>query len=197
MASPNAAFRRLVEALDRLKIPFFVCGSLASSTHGLSRATKDVDLVAAVQLHHIAGLVAELGKEFYVDPDMIRQALATQRSFNLIHFATAYKFDIFPLGAGPFDQAQFERRATAPVSLEGSDPINVPLATAEDTLLSKLSWFRAGGEVSDYQWNDIRGIVEIRGDHLDLEYLHRWAAHLHVEDLLQRVLSQRGRRTVS
>jgi hypothetical protein len=193
MSSPHAAFRRLVEVLDRLKIPFFVCGSVASSAHGVIRATQDVDLVAGVQLRHIAGLVAELGKEFYVDPDMIRQALGFERSFNLIHFASGYKFDIFPLGAGPYEQAQFERRAPTAVSLEGAERIEVALASAEDTLLSKLSWFRAGGEVSERQWNDIHGIVEIRGDQLDLEYLRRWAAHLHVEDLLERALSQRGR----
>jgi hypothetical protein len=192
MSSPDAALRRLVEVLDQLKIPFFVCGSVASSAHGVIRSTQDVDLVAGVQLRHIAGLVAELGEEFCVDPEMIRQALGFERSFNLIHFATGYKFDIFPLGAGPYDQAQFERRAPAAVSLEGAERIEVPLASAEDTLLSKLSWFRSGGEVSERQWTDIRGIVEIQGDRLDQVYLCRWAPHLHVEDLLKRALSRGG-----
>jgi hypothetical protein len=192
MSSPDAAFRRLVETLDRMKILFYVCGSVASSAHGLIRATLDVDLVAPVQLRHIEGLVKELGKEFYVDPDMIRQALDAGRSFNLIHYASAYKFDIFPLREDPYEQSQFERRASARISLEGVEHIDVPVASAEDTVLSKLVWFRSGGEVSDKQWNDIRGIVEIQRDRLDRSYLRRWATHLNVEDLLDRVLSQSG-----
>jgi hypothetical protein len=190
MASPTAAFRQLVEVLDRLKIPFFVGGSLASSTYGVARATRDVDLVAGVESRHIAGLVAELGKEFYVDPDMIGEALGAGRSFNLIHYATAYKFDIFPLGDSPYGQAQFQRRSPTAVCLSGDEHIEVPLESAEDTVLSKLAWFRLGGEVSDQQWNDIRGIVEISREQLDRPYLRRWAAYLKVEDLLERVFSQ-------
>src|SRR5205814_1211157 len=98
-----------------------VCGSVASSIHGVVRATRDVDLIAGVELRHIAGLVAELGKEFYTDQDMIREAIGAGRPFNLIHYATAYKFDIFPLGAGPYDQSQFQRRSSASVSLEGDE----------------------------------------------------------------------------
>jgi D-alanine-D-alanine ligase-like ATP-grasp enzyme len=192
MNSPELAFRRLLEAIESLDIPFFVCGSAASSAHGVVRATLDVDLVAAVELRHIDGLVAALDKEFYIDADMIRQALAAGRSFNLIHYATAYKFDIFPLGSGSFDASQFQRRTPAAVSLGGAEYIDVPVASAEDTLLSKLVWFRAGGEVSDRQCHDIRGIVEIKRAQLDLAYLRLWAAHLKVEDLLDRVLAQGG-----
>jgi len=180
----------MVEALEQLKIPFYVCGSVASSAHGIIRATADVDLVAAVMPQHIPELVSELGKEFYVDPDMIRKALAAGRSFNLIHFATAYKFDIFPVGEGPFEQAQFQRRAIAPVRIEGAEQIQVPIASVEDTLLSKLAWFRAGGEVSDRQWHDVRGIVEVKKGQLDLPYLRHWAAYLRLEDLLDRVFAQ-------
>ena len=192
MASPDAALRRLVETLESLKIPFFVAGSVASSVHGVIRATRDVDLIAGLQPRHISFLVEALGKEFYVDPDMIGDALRRGRSFNLIHFATAYKFDIFPLGDSPFEQAQFERRTPAAVSLEGIDQIEVPVASPEDTLLSKLAWFRAGGEVSEQQWNDIRGIVAIQKEKLDRAYLRRWAAHLKVDDLLDLALAQSG-----
>ena len=189
MTNPNAAFRRLVEVLGGLKIPFFVGGSVASSTHGVARATMDVDLVAGVEPHHIAGLVAALGKDFYADPDMIREALSVGRAFNLIHFATTYKFDIFPLGSDPYQQAQFQRTARTGVSLSGGEAFEVPLQSAEDSLLSKLAWYRSGGEVSERQWSDIRGIVEIQGGRLDRAYLRRWASYLKVEDLLERVLS--------
>jgi hypothetical protein len=69
MNSPDLAFRRLVEVIESLNIPFFVCGSVASSAHGVVRATLDVDLVAGVELRHIDDLVAALEKEFYIDAD--------------------------------------------------------------------------------------------------------------------------------
>jgi hypothetical protein len=119
------------------------------------------------------------------DPRALEVFLEVQRKMPV-----AQKFDIFPLGTGSFEQAQFEGRAPATVSLEGNDEIEVPTASAGDTLLSKLVWFRLGGEVSAPQWNDARGIAAIKRNQLDLAYLRRWAAYLKVEDLLDCVLSQ-------
>jgi hypothetical protein len=62
------------------------------------------------------------------------------------------------------------------------------IATAEDTILSKLEWFRAGGEVSENQWKDVLGILKVQGDSLDMVYLRQWARELRVEDLLERAL---------
>jgi hypothetical protein len=67
--------------------------------------------------------------------------------------------------------------------------IDVPAASAEDTILARLQWCRLGGEVSERQW---RGVVEVQKDRLELGYLKRWAAHLEVSDLLARVLGECG-----
>lgn len=56
--------------------------------------------------------------------------------------------------------------------------------------LSKLEWYRMGGEVSDRQWRDILGILKTRTGDLDVEYLRKWAAELHVSDLLERALQE-------
>ncbi|MEW6431600.1 MAG: hypothetical protein AB1730_08815 [Myxococcota bacterium] len=44
-----------------------------------------------------------------------------------------------------------------------------------------------GGEGSDRQWRDVQGVVLAQGSRLDLGSLKRWAAHLGVSDLLQRL----------
>ena len=62
------------------------------------------------------------------------------------------------------------------------------IATAEDMILHKLHWYRIGGEVSEIQWRDVRGIIGTRGEQLDLDYLRRWAERLTIDDLLNRVL---------
>jgi hypothetical protein len=64
------------------------------------------------------------------------------------------------------------------------------VATAEDTLLAKLDWYRLGGEVSERQWRDVLGILEVQAGSLDLDYLRKWAKELRVSDLLERALTQ-------
>ena len=59
---------------------------------------------------------------------------------------------------------------------------------AEDVVLLKLEWFRAEGEISDRQWEDIVGVIRVTGAALDRDYLTRWAADLAVSDLLERAL---------
>jgi len=189
MMTPADALKRLVEVLDRLAIPYMVGGSVASSIHGIARPTMDVDLVAALPPSQVDRFAAELRGDFYADPQMIRAALAEGRPFNLIHYASAFKFDIFPVLPDPYHQLQLQRRVMAEATQFGEVAIRCAVATAEDTVLAKLEWYRAGGETSERQWNDLRGMVRVRGPLLDLEYLRQWAPQLGVEDLLERLLA--------
>lgn len=43
---PMAAVLAVIEALERLEVPYYIGGSLASSTYGEYRASLDADLVA-------------------------------------------------------------------------------------------------------------------------------------------------------
>jgi len=71
------------------------------------------------------------------------------------------------------------------------------VATAEDTVLAKLDWYRMGGEVSERQWRDVLAILEVQAGRLDLDYLRQWAKELRVDDLLERARTQSapGRRS--
>src|SRR5688572_20560590 len=111
MIGPGPSFRIVLQALDLIGIPYMVGGSLASSLYGIPRSTNDIDLVADVRANQVDELVQELHKEFYTDPtEAIRQALRIHRMFNLIHFASGYKFDIYPLRPEPYHLAAFARR---------------------------------------------------------------------------------------
>ena len=187
------ALLALIEALGRSAIPYLIGGSMASGIHGIYRTSLDVDLVADIHPGQIARFIRELGGEFYADAGMMRDALASGRSFNLIHFASSYKFDIFPLSSDPFHQSQFSRREMRDIVL-GGGTVSVPVATAEDTLLMKLVWYRDGGQVSERQWNDVRGIVAVQRERLDREYLGQWSTYLKVADLMDAAL-QSGLRT--
>jgi hypothetical protein len=114
--------------------------------------------------------------------------LFNQSSFNLIHYETAFKVDIFICKTRAFDQSQLKRRRT---SIFATDPERrVYVTSPEDIILSKLEWYRMGGEVSDRQWRDIIGVIKTRADNLDSDYLHKWAKELNVSDLLERALIQ-------
>ena len=85
MSTPAAAFRRILEAFDRLEIPYSVVGSIASSQYGIPRTTLDVDLVADLRLDQLGLLAAELQPDFYAEPEMMKEAWAHERAFHVIH----------------------------------------------------------------------------------------------------------------
>jgi hypothetical protein len=67
---------------------------------------------------------------------------------------------------------------------------SVYVTSPEDVILSKLEWYRMGGEVSDRQWRDVLGVLKTKSEELDLAYLRIWAKELKVEDLLERALKE-------
>jgi hypothetical protein len=183
MTDPLAeGLNELTSALTSLGIRFLVSGSLASSTHGVFRATRDGDLVALIFPPQVKLLAKALGPGWYADLEMIGQAIRERRAFNLIHIGTAMKFDVFP-ALTDFHDSELERATPTPLRIEGAKLC--PVATAEDSLLSKLQWYRQGGEVSDRQWSDIGGIL-IQNPDLDWDYVNSWAARLGVTDLLKK-----------
>jgi hypothetical protein len=183
----TSTLKLLIAALEQLRIPYLVGGSLASSARGIPRATMDVDIVAAITDRQTQQLSDTLGKQWYADPDMMRSSIAAGRSFNLIHMPSSEKIDIFPV-TNEFGETQLARatRTTLPGL---SESIVCPVASAEDILLAKLQWYRAGGEISDRQWSDIAGIISTNPN-LDRAYLDSWARRLGVTDLLARAVAQ-------
>jgi len=179
----------LIEVLDELGVPCHIGGSVASSIYGIPRLTIDIDIIADLQQEHVQPLVMQLQADYYIDADMIRDAIRRRSSFNLIHLDTMLKVDVYIPKSRSFDQEEL-RRVQQEALLEGSRPFYV--ASPEGTILNKLEWYKMGGEVSDRQWNDILGVLKVQGAHLDMAYLQHWAAVLNVTDLLERALVDAG-----
>lgn len=179
---------RVTQTLERLGVPYAVGGSLASSLHGVMRSTLDVDIVADIKPEHVPALVSALSAEFYADEAMIRDTIKHRSSFNLIHYETAFKVDIFIRKLRPYDQVQLNRRRESVIAT--NPEASVYVVSPEDIILSKLEWYRMGGEVSDRQWRDILGVLKVRAGELDLNYLRKWAGELNVRDLLERALQE-------
>jgi hypothetical protein len=189
-SDPIAVTLLVIDALEALGVSYFIGGSLASAVHGVLRATVDADLVADLRLKHAEPLARALSDAFYVDAESIRDAIRHQSSFNVIHLETMFKVDVFVLKERPFDASQFARRSAHVVA---TDPERTAyIASAEDTILAKLEWYRKGGEVSEQQWRDVLGVLKVQSDRLDYDYLRQWAAQLGVADLLERAVNEAG-----
>lgn len=170
--------------LSAVHLPFIVAGSVASSARGIPRYTQDIDLVVRIGAFQVERLATALGKEWYAEPDQMRQAIQNGRTFNVIHIPTGWKIDLFPAQTDFHDSEM--QRATAPVLIDGESVI-CPVSTAEDIVLAKLCRYKDGGQVSDRQWSDIGNVIATNPN-LDLDYLRLWAGRLQVADLLEKAL---------
>lgn len=182
--SAGDALRRVVSALDRSSIPHMLAGSHASSFHGIPRTTRDIDIVIEADETSLRALVERLADaDFYVSEPAALDALRRGSMFNVIDNVTGWKTDLVLLPRDDFALTQWERRDRAIVM-----DVQVWIATAEDTVLSKLAWSKRGGG-SEMQLRDVAGIVAVQGDALDRRYVLGWATRLGVEDLWNKVLA--------
>lgn len=190
MTEPDllVALAPVLGTLRGLGVRHYVGGSIASSAHGVPRASIDADVVAELGPGHASSFVAALRDAYYVSEERVRDAIARRASFNVIHLETMVKVDVFVSRDRPFDRRTFDRARTAP--FEGGNEL--PVSSPEDTVLAKLEWFRRGGEVSERQWTDVTGVLRAGGV-LDEAYLRQGALELGVADLLSRALDEAGR----
>lgn len=176
----------VAKVLQAMEIKFYIGGSVASSFHGASRSTMDVDLVADFQAKDVDHFVTQIQNEYYVSKAAISDAIDRLSCFNLIHLPSSFKVDVFVMKKRPFDINSMNRAVAGKIDL--SSDAEFPIASPEDTILSKLEWYRLGDEVSQRQWEDVVRVMKVAGDQADHDYLIRNAADLNVADLLQKLL---------
>jgi len=70
LLEPASIALKVISIFEKLGIPYFIAGSLASAIHGVVRATNDVDIVADLKIKHIPQLKKALQKEFYIDENI-------------------------------------------------------------------------------------------------------------------------------
>ena len=93
LTDPIKVSLRLIKVLDMLGVRYLVGGSLASSLHGIPRATQDVDIVAELREHHIPIMLQSLENVFFIDEISMRNALRHKTPFNIIDKAVSVSAD--------------------------------------------------------------------------------------------------------
>ena len=182
------AFEPLRSALERAGIRYAVGGSWASTAFGEPRFTNDVDILAEFTLENVERFLENLPDTFYADTEEALNAIRRGKPFNLIHIPMAFKFDFFPASAFRLGKEELDRAISLPDT--GLSKAPTPFVTPEDILLAKLHWFRLGGDISEVQWRDIKGIARGCAITLDREYLQQSAGKVGVDDLLRRALNE-------
>jgi hypothetical protein len=183
--------RRVVEAFDTLEVRYLIGGSVATMLYGIPRLTRDVDFVAEIRHEHVTPLMARLQDEFYIDDQMISDAIQRQGSFNVIHLATMDKADVFVANSDDWGKLQMDRRQYRHPDPRHPD-FGAYFSSPEDNILNKLVWYRLGGGSSSQQWNDILGVLKVQARALDLTYLQAWSDRLAIAELLTTVLHDAG-----
>ncbi|MBL9019440.1 MAG: hypothetical protein JNL83_34950 [Myxococcales bacterium] len=165
-----ALLKALGGLLDAASIPYMVVGSVASTVYSEPRTTFDLDLVIAPTRETLDALLGTMPERFYVDPDTARDALRSRSMFNVIDQDTGWKADLIVRKTRPFSLEEFERRRRGTI-----DGIETFVASAEDTVISKLEWAKLGA--SSRQIDDVRKLLAMQPA-IDRSYIERWIAEL-------------------
>lgn len=180
----NESLVEIVDALEQLGIPYVVVGSFASTFWGRPRTTYDADLVVEMTPEQARSLAQHLEGRFYASDFVIEEAARKRDQFNVMHYASGFKIELWPVKDTAYDRQAFHRHLTGTVL--GRD---MEIISPEDVILSKLRWYRQA-PVQDRQLQDVLEVLEGQAGSLDDEYLDRWAADLGVRDLLDRLRQQ-------
>lgn len=180
--SQQELLKRAIRALDDSGIDYMVTGSVASSLHGEPRSTHDVDLVVSIDMATAKKLIGILqSPDYYLDPEVVMDAIARKGMFNLIDRETGDKVDFWILKDEPFDKSRFARKYEE--ELMG---VRLKVSTPEDTILAKLWWANEIGG-SEKQFGDALHVYEVQSDKLDQDYLASWAKKLSVGPMLRKL----------
>jgi hypothetical protein len=184
MPSPDLV-TLFVAPLNRLEVTYMVTGALAAGMYGEARLTNDVDLVLALTEGDALRLHAEFDDSaFYVPPIEVIE-IERRRSlyghFNLIHYDTAFRADVYLAGEDPLHAWAFARRERVVV---GGEPIWV--APPEYVILRKLQYLRDGA--SDKHVQDIRAMLRTLAGRIDHDTLLATAQRLGLHAEWERIV---------
>ena len=171
--------------LDRLGVPHYVTGSVASGVYGETRTTNDVDVVADLVVEHIDPLLAAFPPDdFYHSREAALQAVRTRSQFNIIDTAHFIKIDVILPKPDAEARLRLDRRRPRDIA----PGLSVPLASPEDVIVMKLVYHAEGG--SERQLRDVIGILLKDRSAVDPEYVRAAARRMGVEAAWDAILKR-------
>jgi hypothetical protein len=182
---PTDLLRYLAENFERLGLTYLVTGSMATIVYGEPRFTNDIDVVVDLPAEKVPVFCLAFPQDqFYLSEAAVVEAVKHRHQFNILHPASGLKVDVIVASDADFDRTRLQRG----LRLDVMPDRTVWYASPEDVILKKMVYYREGG--SEKHLRDIAGVLRVRGEQLDRNYLLEWAKRLDLGDIWQLILEQ-------
>lgn len=175
MSEELNTLKLVTRRLEERGIRYMITGSIAANFYTIPRMTRDIDIVVELDAQKADKVYAAFKDEFYVDREMIANAMRRESMFNIIHDQSLIKVDFIVRKKSEYRKLEFSRRRS--VVVEGA---RLFIVSPEDLVISKLFWAKESH--SEIQLNDVRNILEDVPE-IDKEYLEKWVTELELEDV--------------
>jgi hypothetical protein len=176
VASEIDIVRDVSRKLDQVGLGYMLTGSMAMNYYAQPRMTRDIDVVIAIGPNDVERMASLFEAEYYVSEKSIRESIAHELVFNLIHHESVIKVDFIVRKQDEYRELEFERRKKVAIL-----DFTTYIVSKEDLIISKL-WKDSRSEV---QLGDVKNLL-VTG--YDTTYVRRWTRALGLNSLLQECL---------
>ena len=167
----------MLDALNEAGVSYMLVGSFSSNAYGESRSTKDADFVVQLAPEERRAVFQALPDEFEIDPQPLFETI-TGHTRQIVRVPSIpFEIELFDLSHDAFDQSRFSRRMRTTMSGR-----TVWLPTAEDVIVQKLRWAKLANRLKDFL--DAQGVLKVRAELLDWQYIEQWCERLAIRDKL-------------
>ncbi len=170
--------RDVSRKFEKAGIAYMLTGSMAMNYYAQPRMTRDIDVVIEIASHDVERVAALFRPDYYVSEQNIRESLAHESIFNLIHHESVIKVDCIVRKGSEYRRTEFARRQQVSIG-----DFSTYIVSKEDLIISKLFW--AKDSHSELQLADVKNLLATG---CDAEYLHRWTRELGLDSLLKECL---------
>ncbi len=170
--------RDISRRFEQAGIAYMLTGSMAMNYYAQPRMTRDIDVVIAIGPEDVGRVAALFRPDYYVSEENIRESLAHESIFNLIHQESVIKVDCIIRKGTEYRREEFERRERISIL-----DFTTFIVSKEDLIISKLFW--AKNSHSEIQLADVQNLLSTG---YDADYLQHWTGELGLDNLLNECL---------
>jgi len=170
--------RDISHRFEQAGIAYMLTGSMAMNYYAQPRMTRDIDVVIAIGPEDVGRVAALFRPDYYVSEENIRESLAHESIFNLIHQESVIKVDCIIRQSSDYRRVEFERRERISIL-----DFTTFIVSKEDLIISKLFW--AKNSHSEIQLADVQNLLSTG---YDADYLQHWTGELGLDNLLNECL---------
>lgn len=110
MSEELEVLKQVTQRLEGAGISYMVTGSTAANFYSVPRMTRDIDIVVELLERDVERFISLFEKDYYLEPETVREAVKTRGMFNLIHEEYIIKIDFVVRQDTPYRRCEFSRR---------------------------------------------------------------------------------------